>query len=243
MKIVAIIEARMTSSRLPGKVLMEVLGKPILHYLVERLKQVSLIDEIALATTTNSSDNSLIQFAVNEGIQSYRGSEDDVLTRVIEAAESVETDLVVEITGDCPIIDPVIIEQTIRMHLNNNTDYTSNAHIRSYPDGMDVQVYSLNVLRKSSKMTSKRQDREHVTLHIRDNPEVFTHTNLIAPSNLYWPKLGLTLDEASDFELLKRIIEHFNSKNPLFSCYDVVNFLKKNPELVLINELVVRKES
>jgi spore coat polysaccharide biosynthesis protein SpsF len=222
---------------------MEVLEKPMLHYLVERLKQVSLLDDIVLATTINKSDDCLVKFADNEGIQSYRGSENNVLTRVIGAAESVKTDLVVEITGDCPIIDPAIIEQTIQVHINNDADYTSNAHIRSYPDGMDTQVFSLNVLKRSLKMTREALDREHVTLYIRNHPEIFTHTNLIAPPDLYWPKLGLTLDEASDFELLKKIIEHFNSKNPLFSCYDVVNFLKKNPELVLINESVVRKES
>ena len=121
MKIVATIEARMTSSRLPGKVLMKVLGKPILYYLVERLKQVSLLDDIVLATTTNSDDDSLVKFANNEGIQSYRGSEDDVMGRVIGAAESVDADLIVEITGDCPIIYPSIVEQTIQTYINNGS--------------------------------------------------------------------------------------------------------------------------
>jgi len=179
MKIVAIIEARMTSSRLPGKVLMEVLDKPILHYLVARLKRVQLLDEIVLATTTNSTDNSLVEFANSENIKCYRGSEDDVMSRVVGAAESVDADLIVEITGDCPIIDPNIIEQAIQTYINNNVDYVSNAHVRSYPDGMDVQVFSLNVLKKSLNMTDDILDHEHVTLHIRNHPELFSHLNLV----------------------------------------------------------------
>ena len=241
MKIVATIEARMTSSRLPGKVLMKVLGKPILYYLVERLKQVSLLDDIVLATTTNSDDDSLVKFANNEGIQSYRGSEDDVMGRVIGAAESVDADLIVEITGDCPIIDPSIVEQTIQTYINNNSDYVSNAHIRSYPDGMDVQVFSLNVLKKSSEMTNNVLDHEHVTLHIRNHPELFSHLHLVAPPELWWPELGLTLDEISDFELLKNIIEYFGENNHLFSCYEAIKLLRDKPDWVAINQKVVRK--
>ena len=120
MKIVAIIEARMTSSRLPGKVMMTVLGKPMLYYLVERLKRVPSIDEIVLATTLNKADDKLIEFAISENISYFRGSEDDVMFRVVEAADSVGADIVVEITGDCPIIDPQIVEQTILMYMANN---------------------------------------------------------------------------------------------------------------------------
>lgn len=239
MKIVAIIEARMTSSRLPGKVLMEVLGKPILHYLVARLKQVHLLDEIVLATTTNSTDDSLVDFANNENIKCYRGSENDVMARVVGAAESVEADLIVEITGDCPIIDPNIIEQVIQTYINNNFDYVNNVNVRSYPDGMDVQVFSLNVLKKSLKMTNDILDHEHVTLHIRNHPEIFSHLNLVAPKNLWWPELGLTLDERSDFELLKKIIEYFSDNN-FFDCYEVIKLLRDRSDLVSINEKVVR---
>jgi len=240
MKIVATIEARMTSSRLPGKVLMDVLDKPILHYLVSRLKRVQLLDEIVLATTTNSTDNSLVEFANNENIKCYRGSEDDVMARVVGAAESVDADLIVEITGDCPIIDPNIIEQAIQTYINNNADYVSNAHVRSYPDGMDVQVFSLNVLKKSLNMTNDSLDHEHVTLYIRNHPKLFSHLNFVAPKKLWWPELGLTLDERSDFELLKKIIEHF-SDNIFFDCYEVVKLLRERPDLVAINNDVHRK--
>ena len=115
MKVVATIEARMTSSRLPGKVLLTVLGKPMLHYLVLRLKSVPSIDEIIIATTTNTSDDVIVEFAKSEGVLYYRGSEEDVMARVIGAGEKANADVLVEITGDCPIIDPDIIEQTIQM--------------------------------------------------------------------------------------------------------------------------------
>jgi spore coat polysaccharide biosynthesis protein SpsF len=241
MKIVATIEARMTSSRLPGKVLLDAGGKPLLQHLVERLRAVPSICEIVLATTTNAADDVLVDFADNHGIVVYRGSELDVMGRVIGAAQMVHADVVVEITGDCPIIDPDIVEQTIQMYLNNDAVYVSNGHIRSYPDGMDAQVFSLDVLVESAAMTSAPLDREHVSLHIRNNPELFPKLTLIAPPSLHWPELGLTLDEEADYQLLKRIIEKLAPENPLFSCLDVVQLLRKNPDWVAINQEVVRK--
>jgi len=241
MKIVATIEARMTSSRLPGKVLMNVRGQPMLHHLITRLRAVPSLDAIVLATTTNSTDNVLVSFAEEEGIDCFRGSEEDVMKRVIGAADSVNADIVVEITGDCPIIDPQIVEQTIRMFLAHDVDYVSNADIRSYPDGMDTQVFRLDTLKQSAAMTSDLLDHEHVTLHIRNHPELFSKVHLVAPPELNWPELGLTLDEIADYELLKRIIEHFGHKNQLFNCYDVIRLLKMNPEWVDINQAVLRK--
>lgn len=239
MKIVATIEARMTSSRLPGKVLMPVLGKPMLHYLVLRLRAVPSIDAIVLATTSNATDDPLEAFATETGIACFRGSEDDVMQRVVDAAESTAADIVVEITGDCPIIDPEIVEQTIRMFKAHDADYVGNAQVRSYPDGMDVQVFRLNTLKRSAALTIDRLDREHVTLHIRNHPELFSHVHLVAPPELHWPELGLTLDEPLDYELLKRIIKHFSDK-PLFSCLDAVRLLRDKPQWLAINQFVQR---
>ena len=241
MKIVATISARMTSNRLPGKVMLPVLDRPILHYLVERLKSVPSIDDIVLATTVNKIDDTLIDFAINEGISYFRGSENDVLLRVVEAADSEDADIVVEITGDCPIIDPQLVEQAILMYKANNVDWVTNGAIRSYPDGMDTQVLSLETFKKSLSMTDNLLEHEHVTLHILNNPQLFTRINIVAPPELDWPELGLTLDEKDDYDLLKLIIEHFNQKNPLFSCLDVVRFLKNRPDLVKINDHVHRK--
>jgi spore coat polysaccharide biosynthesis protein SpsF len=243
MKIVASIEARMTSSRLPGKVLMEAGGKPMLQHLIERLRKVPSIHEIVLATTVNKTDDILEKFAKEQGVACYRGSEEDVMSRVVEAADSVKADIVVEITGDCPIIDPRIIEQTIQMFLNHSADYVSNSVIRSYPDGMDCQVYKLSTLKKSLLMTDDPLHREHVTMHIIFNPEMFSKITLIAPPHLHWPELGLTLDEPKDYELLRNIIEHFSAQGmPYFGCREVIDLLREeHPEWIGINQGVHRK--
>ena len=241
MRVVATIEARMTSSRLPGKVLMSALGQPMLHHLVARLRAAPSIDEIVLATTTNATDDPLVEFAKKEKIRVFRGSEADVMARVIGAAEFADADVIVEITGDCPIIDPDIVEQTIRMYKSHDAVYASNGIIRSYPDGMDTQVFGLKTLQRSAAMTNDPQDREHVSLHMCKHPELFPQVHLIAPPSLHWPELGLTLDEPADYELIKRIIEYFGESRPLFSCLDVINLLHENPEWVEINSAVKRK--
>lgn len=215
----------------------------MLYYLVERLRRVKSIQEIVLATTVNETDDTLVEFAKTMNISFYRGSEDDVLERVIGAGESADADIIVEITGDCPIIDPLIVEQAIQIFLHNDADYVSNAIVRSYPDGMDTQVFRLETLKKSAQMTNSPPDREHVTLHIRRHPEIFRHINLVAPPDLHWPELGLTLDEAKDYEFLKTIIEYFGDANPYFSCREVIRLLKSRPELLEINRDVVRKGS
>lgn len=241
MKTIATIEARMTSSRLPGKVLLQAAGRPMLEHLVRRLGAAPSLDGIVLATTVNAADNVLEEFADRIGIGCYRGSEEDVMARVIGAAESAGADTVVEITGDCPIIDPQIVEQTIRMFRAHQADYVSNAHIRSYPDGMDTQVFRLHTLQRSAAMTDDALDHEHVTLHIRNHPEIFSHVHLVAPPEIHWPELGLTLDEPQDYELLKKIIEHFEPANSLFSCLDVVRLLRQKQDWAALNQAVVRK--
>ena len=241
MKIVCTIEARMSSTRLPGKVLMKVSGLTFLEHIVKRLSVVQLIDEIVIATSTNSKDDKIVELAKSKKIKFYRGSEQDVMSRVLNASEMVNGNIIVEITGDCPMIDPNIVEQMINIYLKNSVDYVSNAHIRSYPDGMDVQVFSFDTLKKSSLMTDNAKDREHVTLHIRNNPNIFSSINIIAPTNLFWPELGLTLDEKADYEFIKIIIENLYQHNPYFSCDDIIRFLKNNEQLLEINKKIRRK--
>ena len=241
MKFVATIEARMGSSRLPGKVLLPVLGRPLLQYLLERLRAVPSIDDIVLATTVAGADDALADFARAMQVRCFRGSEDDVMDRVIRAAASAGADVVVEITGDCPLIDPQIVEQVVRMFKAHHAEYVSNAHVRSYPIGMDVQVFPLDALRRSASMTGERLDREHVTLHMRSHPEWFPAVHLVAPPELHWPELGLTLDEAADFDLLSRVIERLYPHNPMFGCRDMVDLLRRAPELASLNTAVARK--
>lgn len=241
MRVVATIEARMTSTRLPGKVLLPALGRPMLHHLVNRLRAVPSIDEIVLATTTNAADDPLIAFAKSVNLLAFRGSEEDVMARVIGAAELGKADVIVEITGDCPIIDPDLVEQTIRMFFQNDVAYASNSLVRTYPDGMDTQVFPLQALIRSAQMTNDPLDREHVSRHMCLHPEHFPRVHLIAPPSLHWPELGLTLDEQADYRLLKKIIETLGVTNPLFSCHDTIQLLRANPDWVAINSAVVRK--
>lgn len=241
MRVVATIEARMTSTRLPGKVLLPALGQPMLHHLVNRLRAVPSIDEIVLATTTNATDDPLVVFAKADGLAVFRGSEQDVMARVIGAADYANAEVVVEITGDCPVIDPDLVEQTIRMFFHHDVEYVSNSLVRSYPDGMDTQVFSLKALKRSAQMTSDPLDREHVSRHMCQHPELFSRVHLIAPPSLHWPELGLTLDEVADYQLLKKIIEALGPANPLFGCHETIQLLRANPDWVEINRAVVRK--
>ena len=221
--------------------MLEILDKPILSHLIERIRLADHIDEIIIATSENESNDILIDLARKEGIFSYRGSENNVMDRVIKTALSRNSDLIVEITGDCPLIDPEIINLAVETYKKNNVDYVSNAHIRSYPDGMDVQVYKTKVLQYSQSLTNHPLDREHVTRHIRNNAHLFSKIDLIAPDEIHWPELGLTLDYIEDFYLIKEIITHFNNQgNPNFSCLDIINFIKKNKKLLQINKHMER---
>ena len=146
------------------------------------------------------------------------------------------------LTGDCPLIDPKIISEVIYEFIHNNFDYISNAIVRSYPDGMDVQVLNFRSLKLSSEMTQEQLHREHVTLHIYKNPDIFRVKNITANLELFWPELGLTLDQIEDFELIKNIIENFAPRID-FSCLEIIDYLKRNLNLVKINSSVKRKEA
>ena len=241
-KIVATVECRMTSSRLPGKVLMESAGRPMLEHLVKRLSQVPKIDEIVLATTINPADDEIARLASRLGVGCFRGSEDDVLKRVLLAAKSVAADLIVEITGDCPLIDPGVVSQTLELYLNNACDYASNCLIRSYPIGMDTQVFSTKLLARADREGRLLEDREHVSWYFVRNPRKFRLLTLVAPPELTWPDLRLTLDEMDDFNLIDRLFMSMRRARPDFSCLDMIAYLKKNMRLVEINSRVRHRD-
>jgi len=232
----------MGSSRLPGKVLLPAAGKPMLDHLLSRLQAVAAIDEIVLATTVETDDDQLESWAAERGITSFRGSSSDVMGRVLGAGKATDADVILEITGDCPLLDPSIAELAVQTYLNNSADYVSNSIARTYPDGMDVQVFSLEVLERSYSMTTDALDLEHVTRHIQRNPDMFSHLNLIAPLAERWPGLGLTLDERSDYDLITSVLEHFGDVQ-LFGCADIVALLRRRTDLYKLNSHVVRKGS
>ena len=226
--IVATIEARMTSSRLPGKVLMEVAGKPFLAHMVERLKRVSSLNGIVIATTINATDNPVAELAKALGVGCFRGSEEDVLGRVLRAAQSYEIDLIVETTGDCPLIDPEIVELCIQGYLQSEVDYVSNVLNRTYPIGMDTQVFATDTLEDVSRRTAHPDDREHVSLYIYRHPEIYSLKNICAPPELTQPELRLTLDTALDFERLRFIFEELYPSDPCFSLEKILKLIYHN---------------
>ena len=208
-KIIASIEARMTSSRLPGKVLMPAIEKiTMLEFMINRLKMSKKIDDIIIATTTNESDNSIINLCKKNKIKFFRGSEDDVLERVYECHKEFKSDVVVELTGDCPLIDPKIVDDVINYYLNNSFDYVSNSHVRSFPMGLDVEVFSFELLKQINTKTQDPFDREHVSTYFYTSG-LYDCGEIIANKKLYWPDLRLTLDDNGDYLFLKKIIKNF----------------------------------
>ena len=231
----------MSSTRLPGKVLLPALGEPLLIHLVRRLRAVPSVTQIVLATTENSADDPLADLARKYDIVCFRGSETDVMGRVAAAAAAASADVIVETTGDNPLIDPGVIETVLRTFLANDASYVSNTHVRTFPDGMDVQVFSLDTLLRSASMTRAALDREHVTLHIRNHPEAFRPIHVVAPPELHWPELAVTLDEPADYALIRRIVEQLSVIDPIFNCAKLIALLRNNPGWLDLNRNVTRK--
>lgn len=233
-KIGIIIEARTGSKRLPNKVLFEVSGIRLLEFMCNRLKNVHLAKKIIVATTTNANDQKIVNlFKKDKKIKIFRGSEENVLNRVINASKDNALDIIVSLTGDCPLIDIELINQMLEIFLKNSgIEFLTNAHLRSYPDGMDIQIIKYKSLKKSYRLAKTKRDFEHTTLTIRKNLKKFKYFNFISPAKTYWPELGLTLDENEDFILIKKIIEeiYVKKKKYNFNCEDIINFLKKNPK-------------
>ncbi len=234
----------MTSARLPGKVLLPLAGKPALERLLERIRTSAYVDEIVIATTTNRNDDPIVLLAKRLNVRYFRGSEDDVLSRVLLAAQSVQGDIIVEITGDCPLINGELIDRGIEEFFSHNVDYAANTLQRSYPDGFDVQVFPVAVLAEVAKLTHDPIDRVHVSLYIYSHPERFTlHGWLPKEPGHFWPDLRVTLDERADYELLNVIFEKLLPVNKDFSVSDVITLLRDNPQLLAINKNVKTKKT
>ena len=240
-KVNAIIEARMGSARLPGKTMLPIAGKPSIELLIERLRIARKIDTIILATTTNSEDDAIESFCIKNQVVCFRGYSSDVLGRVCNAAKKYETDVVVEVTGDCPLLDPWLIDECIDMFLKSDYDYLSNFLVQSYPPGIDVQIFSFSVLEEINRMAKAEKFREHVTLFILKHPEKYRMHNITAPPELCYPDWHLELDEQNDYELIKKIYENIYYKNRAFTTVDVINLLKANPDWLKINANIKRE--
>ena len=244
MKVVAIIQARIGSTRLPGKVMKEIAGKTVLEHVITRVKQAKAIDEIVIATTTKPEDEIIATGAERLGVKVFRGSEEDVLSRYYYAAKENSADIVIRITSDCPLIDPEIIDQMIykfkNLYKDNKVDYLSNTLERTFPRGLDAEVFSYKVLAETFINAEKTYQREHVTPYIYENLQKFKlvgHTSEIDYSNHRW-----TLDTPEDFELITKIYEGLYHQHKLILSNDIINYLKVHPEIVEINHSINQKD-
>lgn len=241
MKTVITIEARMRSTRLPGKVLLPVLEQPMLARMVERLRRVRRATDIVIATTTHDADDPIAQLADGLGVGCHRGSEDDVLARVLGAAQLVAADIIVETTGDCPLIDPTIVDQIIQTFHCNRVDYCANVLAPTYPRGLDVQVFPTSVLADVAERTRDPVDREHVSLYIYEHPELYRLLNVASGMPEEVGDLRWTVDTPEDFRLVSTIYQALYPSHPHFGWLDVLRLLEQRPELKTINQQVRQK--
>ena len=235
--ILAIVQARCSSSRLPGKVLQPILGKPMILHELERLKRSRCIDRIVLATSCDSSDDALAE-TVGSVVDVYRGSLDDVLDRYYQCAQQMSGTTIVRITGDCPVIDWNIVDEAIQKHQTEGNDYTSlDEH---YPDGLDTEVFRFPSLKRSCEEAKLPSEREHVTQYMRKHPELFklgTVCCIKDMSSVRW-----TVDEPEDLELIRQIYAELYPKKPDFTAEDIGDLMEKCPDLKKINFGIERNE-
>jgi spore coat polysaccharide biosynthesis protein SpsF len=234
-----VVQARMLSTRLPGKVLKEVLGKPLLLHLVERLRRVTLIDGIVIATSVDPADDVISAFCDREGLHVVRGSQENVLSRIYAASKAFGLEALVRITADCPLIDPMLIDKGLSAFHAGSYDYLSNTLDRTFARGMDFEIIRFSSLEKAFFEATSAYDKEHVTPFIYKQPERFRLANVLQHKNE--AHLRLTVDEESDFVLTKKILEALYPKNPEFVMADIRELLQQNPALEQINAHVAQK--
>ncbi len=240
LKIAAIIQARMRSTRLSEKVMRDIAGKPMLGHVIERLRKVQLVNEIIIATAIK--DKPILELAQEYGVKCFAGSEEDVLDRYYQAAEKFQAKVIVRITSDCPLIDPEVVGKVVAFYLKNRgtKEYVSNFLKRSYPRGLDIEVFSFEVLKRTWQEADKPYQREHVTPYIYEHPEIFRLVNVENNEDLSY--MRWTVDEARDLEFVREVYKRLYKKNQIFLMEDILMLLRKEPQLAKINKDVGQKE-
>jgi spore coat polysaccharide biosynthesis protein SpsF len=241
MKIAAIIQARMGSTRLAGKVMKDITGKTVLAHVVERISQSKLIEDIVIATTTHDRDNIIEDEAIKWGVKVFRGSEDDVLSRYYYAAKEHNVHVAARITSDCPLIDPKVADEIVGCYLGHRYDLVTNAGPdlaqRTYPRGLDTEVFSFMVLEKAFNNAKEKYQREHVTPYIYETSrKIYYYKNDVDYSGYRW-----TLDTEEDFELIKRIYNKLYHGWHDFYLADILALFRQEPSLFKINARIEQK--
>lgn len=245
MNVVATIQARVGSTRLPGKVLKKINDKPMLLYQIERVRRSRLLDDIVVATSTNPLDNAIVELCRNNGVRCFRGSENDVLSRIASAIQEFNIDIHVELFGDCPLPDAHLIDEVIGYYLKfrNTYDYVSNSIKTTYPPGQEVAVYRGSALLEADAVVSKSDPlREHCSLNITRLNDRFRICNLEAPPYYHYPDIYLEVDTPEDLEFISLVIDNFaRAGYGYFSLAQILDFINRNKELTDINNKVDRR--
>ena len=241
--ITATIQVRMGSSRLPGKVMRRIMGKPLLGHLISRIQKCKLLDNIIVATSTNKENDVIELYCKDNNIPYFRGDEDDVLGRMLDSLLSVNSEVGVEVFGDCPLIDPRIVDMVIQKFLDNtNLDFIGNDLKTTFPPGMEVEVFKVSALEDSHKRTKDPNIREHGTLYIRQNPQIYNIENLEAPKKWSRPELAMEVDTEEDISVVTKVIEYFESKGiDNFTIGDIIDFMDDNPKIRKLNATIPRR--
>ena len=241
MKIVCSIAARMRSSRFSGKTLAEVAGKPLLGYLLDRLDLCRNLHQTIVSTTEEREDSAIEQYCESRNIFCYRGDEHDVLGRLLESYKAVDAEIGVVVFGDGPLVDPMIVDQAIDLYLAMpDYDFVGNDLITTYPPGMEVEVFSIRALSESAELCKSSTIREHGTLYLRTNPDVFHLYNFKAEKSLQRPDLALEVDTFEDFQVIQKILEHFGDRIS-FSLQEIIDFVDSAGDLAEVNKYIPRR--
>ncbi|REL34821.1 cytidylyltransferase domain-containing protein [Thalassotalea euphylliae] len=238
-KVVAILQARISSSRLPGKVLKPILGKPMLAHHLQRLANCQHINQLVVATSDNKEDQAIVRLCQQLDISCYTGSLNNVLDRFYQAAKHYQADIIVRLTGDCPLADAKIIDQVIEMHIEQGNDYTSNVEPATFPDGFDVEVFNMVQLITAKERAEKPSELEHVTPFIRN---ILAQKKGNYSSTIDYSHYRLTVDEPSDFILIEKIYQTLGQQGQYFDSEQIYQLLVEQPELAKINQGIIRNE-
>lgn len=236
-KVSAIVQARLTSTRLPGKVLMDIEGKPMLWHVVNRLKFSKKIDDIILAIPDTKENNSLEDYCKKNNLKYFRGDELNVLKRYYNTAKKYQAKTIVRITADCPLLDPEIVDMVVEKHIASGADYTSNVINKTFPKGLDVEIFQFEALEKSHKDAKDAYDREHVTSYMYKNPNIFKLQNIEASLQIGFPELRLTVDTKEDIDFVRKIYENLYRDGQIFGAKEVICHINQK------NEQIITKKS
>jgi len=246
MRIGAVIQARVSSTRLQAKVLKELpygSGIRVLEQVIRRARSSKKLSDVIVATTTEKEDDALVNIAQSEGVKYFKGSKEDVLSRYYIASKGNDLDIIVRITSDCPCVDPEVVDLVLEKHISTEADYTSNTLVRTFPHGLDIEVLNFDTLEKAYFSAKQDFEREHVCPYIyKSNPQMFKISSVQAPEELHAPDIRITLDTEQDYALLCAVFDYLYAKNEFFGTKDIIKLFGDKPWLKAINGNVVQKK-